>query len=91
MDAAGEPYALGRQYSERMGYDRDLARLEHLLSLVEKWMPVMYESGPVHDQLHREICEVYGETSHVFDKVVGRGSISVPNDGSELDPIWWTV
>ena len=62
-------------------YSAKLERLEHLDSLVEQYVPLMYGSSEEGRRLHKEICEVYGEVEDVYGEIVGRQRIDVPNGG----------
>src|SRR5207249_12209288 len=64
-----------------MDYRSKLDRLEHLHDLVERYIPLMYQSSDEGKRLHREICDVYGEVADVFEEMVGRRRIDVPNSG----------
>jgi predicted nucleotide-binding protein len=64
-----------------MDYGSKLIRLEYLRGLVERYIPLMYGSTDEARGLHREICEVYGEVADVFEEIVGRQRIDVPNVG----------
>jgi hypothetical protein len=62
-----------------MNYEHKLARLEHLRDLLDKYIPVMYSGSEEKTQLHQEICETYGEVADVFDEIIGKQGIEVPD------------
>ncbi|WP_018126275.1 TIR domain-containing protein [Balneola vulgaris] len=61
-----------------MNLQEKLNRLEHLRDLVEKYVPIMYQSTDEGKKLHTEITEVYGEVADIFDQIVGKEEIVVP-------------
>jgi predicted nucleotide-binding protein len=71
-----------------MDYVSKLSRLQYLHGLVEQYIPVMHKSGEDTRRLHREICEVYGEVSDVFEEVVGHQRIEVPLDRSSASSVY---
>jgi hypothetical protein len=66
-----------------MDYASSLPKLETLLSLVEQYMPQMYQSSDEHKRLYQQICTMYGEVADVVEAVVGRSKILVRDAGGE--------
>ena len=61
-----------------MNFKQKFIRLEHLRDMVNRYVPIMYQSSDESRELHAEITEVYGEVADIFDRVLGKQEISVP-------------
>lgn len=66
-----------------MDYEQKLVRLEKLKNLAESYVPIMYNSSVKTAQIHREICETYGEVADVFEEVIGKERVEVPVRGGK--------
>jgi predicted nucleotide-binding protein len=64
-----------------MDYATKLEQLEHLRTLVDQYIPMMYTSSDEHERTYREICEVYGQVADVFQEVLSQHSIEVSPAG----------
>ncbi|OGP66697.1 MAG: hypothetical protein A2W27_00495 [Deltaproteobacteria bacterium RBG_16_44_11] len=66
-----------------MDYEQKLGQLEKLKNLVETYIPIIYSGSVRTAQIHKEICEIYGEVADVFEEVVGKERIEVPVRGGK--------
>ena len=66
-----------------MDYEQKLVRLQKLKNLIDRYTPIMYNSSAETAQIHKEICETYGEVADVFEEVIGKERIEVPVRGGK--------